>query len=372
VKITELKLAQFRNHFSTKFETFGRGLVLLRGPNGAGKTSVLEAIHLLSTGIGIKARRDSDFMHFNGAGYRVDATLDSGRTYSLRCESGGKREAFEDGVAVPRSSALVGRVRMVLLRPDDIVLLEGAPEARRRFFDIMLSLADPAYFSALKRFTRAVKQAQRVEPWERRVAVPFHELMRIEMPALFAARASACRRVQESVNRMMLSLGYGGTVEVEYRPAIPSGASESDWNAAAARCVEEGSKLEEAGSWNPFGPHRDECIFRLDGVGLRQFGSQGQKRAVALCLRLAEAEILSRAIQAAGGSGGGDEGAIVLLDDVLGELDAARVEGILTLLKGLHGQVWAAGTTTSAYEERWKEWVRFDIKAGALLGAETQ
>lgn len=332
--------------------------MLLEGPNGAGKTSVLEAIHLLATGIGIKTRKDSELVRFGTEGYRVEAVFSSGRVIALRCK-GGERAAFVDGVELQRWSELVGRLRMTLLRPDDIILIEGGPEYRRRFLDIMISQADRAYFDALRRYRRAFRQKNKIER-DRRLSAPFEAMMEKEMPAIFSARADACREIAERVNSILGAMGDGRRIGFLYRPAIPKGAEE-DWVLAAKRVSEESAKLDAVGTISPYGPGRDEIRIELDGVPLRTFGSQGQKRLVALILRLAEADWLSR---------DGDD-AVVLVDDVFGELDEARESALLDHLSASNRQIWIADTETKSYEERYHTSVfplyeKFDIKGGLI------
>lgn len=359
MKVTQLTLTQFRNHNSSRFTTTLEGsparLVLLSGENGAGKTSVLEALHLLATGIGIKARKDAEFTRFGTEGYRVEVHLDTGATLAMRYKAGESRVASVDGHPLARWSDILGKLRVTLLKPEDLVIIEGAPEVRRRFLDVMICQADRGYFEALRRYRRAYKQKNSFEVRRNaRVALPFETLMEAEMPTIFASRASACDKLQEFANGILSKMGDGRRLELTYRPAIPKGTTRDDWGFAARRCTEESARMESLGAPGIFGPGRDEIVIALDGVKLRHLGSQGQKRFVSLVLKLAEASWLSRE--------GGD--ALILVDDVFGELDVNRKSALLELLAGWKKQVWIADTDTKSYEERWSQWLKFDIKDG--------
>jgi len=359
VRILSLRLCQFRNHLATELSAEAAPLCLLHGPNGAGKTSVLEAIHLLATGVGIRSRRDQDFITFDHDGYRLDASFDTPFTCALRVRSGEEKEAYLDGRRLARWSELIGHVRATLLRPEDIRLIEEGPEYRRRFLDIMLCQSRPAYLATLRQFRRAFKQRLQVFG-NLALSRSFSRLMLEDMPRLFESRATVVERLNSLATTLLENLHIPGRLDLVYQPALPRGTSSADWNEAAAACLRETERLEEAGAVSPFGPLRDEVAITLDGVSLRRHGSQGQKRLIALVLRLAEAEYLAEQ---------GSE-PVLLVDDVFGELDQERFEAFLQLISSKDRQVWVATTNANPFEERWPRHRFFDIKRGILQGVE--
>jgi DNA replication and repair protein RecF len=362
MRITSLRLLRFRNHLETRIVPGVARAVLLRGPNGAGKTSLLEAIHLVATGIGVKTRRDQDFVRFGSDGYRIEIGLEAPSTLALRFRNEEGRRAEADGALLPRWTDLIGRLRMTLLRPDDIALIEGAPDLRRRYLDVMLCQADRSYFDALRRYRRAQRQMTRVDPRDVRLVTPFRRLLHAEMPMIFERRARCVEELRRHLRAMAETMGLRAALDLEYAPGIPADAAGRDWKGAADRCLEEWNRLDRVAAFAPFGPGRDDLRPMMNGVPARRFGSQGQKRILALLLRLAEARFLSEVA--------GDD-AIILMDDVLGELDEERTRALCGLLGGLAGQVWIAGTNLSTMEEFWPDRVEFDIVDGSLQGVET-
>lgn len=356
--LSSFRLASFRNHLDSRLETRGRKAVLLEGPNGAGKTSVLEAIHLLATGIGFRTRRDADLARFGSDGYRLDAVAPE-FDLTLRYRADAHREAILRGAPLARWSDMIGRIWMTALRPDDLALVEGAPAERRRFLDVMLCQKERPYFDSLRRWKRAWKQRQRGDARDRAVAASFAALALEEMPRLFAARARTCDELDRHARMIREELALSGVLAVVYRPAIPKRCEPGDWETAAKLCLQEARRCEALGLLAPCGPGRDELDIALDGVPLRTFGSQGQKRLAALVLRLAEARFLSA----------DDHAALVLVDDVLGELDAERKNAFLGVLSRVPGQIWLADTSTKIYEECFQNRVKFDIKSGTVQGA---
>lgn len=364
--LDRLELIRFRCHRETILSTEFSPRVLVRGPNGSGKTTCLEAVHLLASGIGLRTRRDAEFAQFGERGWRVSSVPAGGPRLWLKWTVEGGREARIDETPLASSGLLIGRLRMTLLKPEDIRLIEGGPADRRQFLDVLLCQDDPGYLASLRRWRRAHKQVLAAMVSGARSLRAFLQAACDEIPMLVSARGRACAALEAAVNARAGTMGFTGSIGVTYRPALPKMASElassGDWTGAASVVAREAERLLAVGQPSPWGPGRDEVVFTLDGVSLRTYGSQGQKRIVTLLLRLAEASVLSRA----------DDPALVLVDDVTGELDADRFSAFLGLLDALPGQVWVAATGTKNYEERWSKWVRFDIKGGALQGAETR
>lgn len=359
--VNNLRLIRFRNHFDSSFETHGADVVLLIGSNGAGKTSVLEALHLLSTGVGMRTRRDRELVRFGEEGYRIEASGSPRFALALKYV-GGSRTVMIDG-ATAKISDLIGRLRTTLFRPEDIRLIEEGPDERRRFLDIMISQRDRTYFEAFKRYRRASSQRRQVDFGRSYQGVrrSFSKLMLEEMPVLFATRLRTVRELDETINKLREQLELPGVIELEYRPAIPKGETEQDWAAASRAAIEHGERIEASGAPSPYGPLRDEVIIRWDGVEMRKYGSQGQKRLISLLLRMSEARWLTTE----------DNKPLLLVDDVFGELDEERSRLFLELLSGHGGQIWLAATSSTPYEEHWRRGIKFDIVMGSVQGEET-
>lgn len=358
MRINSLHVTQFRNHLATKIVTGDAALCLLVGPNAAGKTSLLEAIHLLATGIGIRSRRDQDFVHFGTDGYRLDLEAHDRADFhlALKYRNNERREAFADREPLARWTDLLGRLRVALMRPEDLILIDGAPEHRRRFLDVMLCQMERPYFDALRRFRRAARQRQSLTESRSRIRASFALQMEKEMPHIFSSRARVVGELANHIARIFDKLGLDSILKLTYRPAIPKSAASTDWERASRLCIEEGEKLESSGALSLYGPIRDDILIELDEIAVRRFGSQGQKRLAALVLRLAEAEVLSQ----------GASRPIILIDDVLGELDETRSKAIINYISGSGSQTWVASTSQKPYIEHWSSVAKFDIKQGQL------
>lgn len=327
--LERLELSLFRNYEELALE-LQPGLNLLVGENAQGKTSLLEAVYLLGTSRSFRAAQDAELVSWGGESSRVHARLrrDDGVPRELdirwtRAERGRlSREVLRNRLPVRRLSDFLGEVPLALFVPGDLALVQGGPESRRRYLDLLLCKLYPAYLGALARMQQVLRQrnellrrkpappAVDLEPWDRQLAAT--------ATVVSARREAAVAELGREADTFFRHLSDSpAELALGYRPS-GQGTEEEFLTALASRRREElarGTTL--------LGPHRDDLDLLLEGRSLRRFGSQGQQRSAALALRLAEARFLGAV------SG---EGALVLLDDCFSELDPGRRARLLEIL----------------------------------------
>ena len=218
----------------------------------------------------------------------------------------------------------------MIFSPADVSVVNDGPAERRRFLDIVLSLNATGYLEALQRYRQVLGQ--------RNAALRDNQpeaIVRAWEPALVAsgARVVEGRRRWLDERQAMFSRYYeevsgGQPAGLEYRPGFPVGDAEDgeEVEQAFRQALAGAADREARTGTTVVGPHRDEVRFFLDGereLDVRDFGSGGQRRTVALALRLAEAATIR---DARGWR------PVILLDDVFAELDAGRSERVLDLM----------------------------------------
>lgn len=324
--LQHLRLFNFRG-FQEQLFSPEPGLNLLSGPNGAGKTTLLEALHLLSAARSFRAKKENELCRWGQSQCLVEGhfmTADGhSRNLNLswqRSEGEWRKQAGFQGDSVARLADFLGCVPLSLFTPSDLNLVGGAPSVRRRYIDLMLSKMSPLHLQELARLKtvlssrnallRQGRPARETKPWDK---------------LLFDLSLTVGRRRESlvlSLNEICQTLFERLTskergIQLIYRRCWPT-----DWDEFQARLHELHPREAQRGV-TLLSPHKDELDIQRQERSLRLYGSQGEQRLVALCLRLAEAKRLAEQK---------DEPAILLLDDAFSELDPERRARLLALL----------------------------------------
>jgi len=354
--IEHLSLHNFRNYARLEV-SLPRGPILLHGANAQGKTSLLEAIYYLATSRSpytttdrqlINWSADHDVLAFAKIGADV-SSLDRALTrveVTLVQEPGalnGSRVQKDIRInGVPRRVMdLIGRVNVVLFLPQDLVLIEGAPAERRRYMNITLCQTDPGYCEALATFEKALTQRnallKRIGDGEARPEELgyWNEQLSQAGGILVAGRQRLLRDLEVKARRVHRDLSGGDEdLELSYQPSFLPTANHTgqlsfevlgldlnrqlkaaDIATQYARALDERRGEDIARGMTLIGPQRDELRLLVNGHDLGLYGSRGQARTAVMSLKLAELEWMRDTV---------GEWPILLLDEVVAELDAAR------------------------------------------------
>lgn len=310
------------------------GLSVIVGDNGEGKSNLLEAIGFLSTTKSMRATNDREvinwratedqfgFARVRGIVERVDATTKLEFVINPTASSASKRTRVND---VPRRTIdAVGLANVVSFSPQDLELVEGAPAYRRKFLDVMIAQVDSLYVRVLSHYGKVLTQRnsllKRIRNGEARVdQLHFWDKELATAGGVLAAkRRQTIAQIDEISRRLYPELsGTATELKVSLISNVAVEEADSAEQAAesmAGRLKEVQSRERELGA-TMIGPHRDDLSLLTDRREVGTYGSRGQKRLVALTLKLAESDL----IQDRAG-----ERPILLLDDVLSELDERR------------------------------------------------
>ena len=348
-RVERLRLYRFRNYADESIE-LGGGLTVISGRNAQGKTSLLEAIATLALTRSPRAGSAAELITWGATASQVQAHIrrpDGPMTLDMRLELAGVRApdrepgydsgdrsatrstrvTHVDGKARP-ARALLGLCPVVLFWPDDLQLVKGGPECRRRLLDVVLSQLDPRTAAELVRYRRVLEQRNALLKQVRLSAAPraalsgFDTALARSGAVIPVARAALCAELQALAGPALEELSRAGEhLQLEYQTVGELFLSDVASTAAAFEgALEERFQEELARGVTVVGPHRDDVEVLLDGRSARTTASQGQQRSVVLALKLAEV----RHVHAVAGMA-----PVLLLDDVLSELDAERREGLL-------------------------------------------
>ena len=265
-----------------------------------------------------------------------------------------------------RASDLVGQVNAVMFSAEDMELVSGSPSVRRRYLDILISQVDPRYLKALQRYQRIVYQRNHLLRMVRERGSGLDELefwndeLVSQGKYIMAQRSLTVRRLSELAGPIHRDLtGDLEGLDIIYRPttSLGSGGSEDEIGEGLREDMETHRQREISQGVTVAGPHRDDLGLEIDGMNAGIYASRGQSRTVVLAMKLAEAQYLL-------GQRGREP--ILLLDDVLSELDAARRSHVLDRASRVR-QCFITTSDTDIIEKRYlSQMTRYVVRQGTV------
>jgi DNA replication and repair protein RecF len=388
VHVTHLSLTDFRSYASAEVP-LGPGVTALVGPNGHGKTNLVEALGYVATLGSHRVANDAPLVRAGAQRAVVRAAVDRhGRSTLVELEitPGRANRARVNRAPVPRPREVLGALRTVLFAPEDLALVKGDPDGRRRFLDDLLVALAPRFAGVRADYDRVLRQrnallksagasraARRaaaelptLEVWDSHLATTGAELL--------AARLHLVRRLAPHVAQayQQVSAGQGEAV-IGYRSSLPDPLPEAPppreelaAGLLAAMAELRGQEVDRGISL--VGPHRDDLLLDLGDLPARGYASHGESWSYALSLRLGSYHLLR------GDGGAGPDAAsdpdtepVLVLDDVFAELDAGRRTRLAGLVAGAEQVLVTAAVDGDVPAEL--SGARLDVRAGEVRRA---
>ena len=355
VHLVHLRLRDFRNYPRLEVE-FLPGFHLLLGGNAQGKTNLLEAIYLIATLRSFRGVGSAQMVRQEAKGYFVGATIVGATTSEVKLYwSASERRLSRNGTPVKRLADYWGTLRAVVFCTEDLALIKGTARIRRRFLDLLLAQTSPGYLETLLRYTQALRSRNALLKQPRmdedQLAGFSQQLVEAGQELMRERRALAPRiapKVQVAFHRIA---EQRDELHWEYDPQV-----DGDFHVvlAASRARERALRT------TVVGPHRDDIQLLINGRSAAHYSSEGQKRTLALALKMAQAEHLTEVHGAP---------PLLLIDDVMGELDANRRAGFLPLLdraRGAGGQGFMTCTEENWPRDLTSDLTRWKVQEGQI------
>lgn len=158
--VSHLSLVDFRSYETVDVE-LEPGVNALVGPNGQGKTNLVEAIGYVATLTSHRVAGDVALVRA-GAPRAVVRTRvvrgDRASTVEIELNPGKANRARINRSPAARPRDVLGVVRTVLFAPEDLALVKGDPDGRRRFLDQLAVLLVPRVSALLADYDRVLRQ----------------------------------------------------------------------------------------------------------------------------------------------------------------------------------------------------------------------
>ena len=355
VHLAHLRLRDFRNYARMDVD-FAPGFHVLLGDNAQGKTNILEAMYLMATLRSFRGVGGAQMIRHGAKGYFVGGDVVGQGDHEIKMYWAlRERKLALDGQPVKKLSDYLGALRTVVFCTEDLQLIKGTARARRRFIDLLLAQTQAGYLPLLQRYMHTVRARNALlkqrtvdeaalESFSAELIKLGNEIIRARrelVPKFSPLARLAYRRISNDAEEL----------RIEYQPSVK--------NDFAVELAQSRAR-ERTFRATLVGPHRDDLSLLQNGKSAAQFGSEGQKRTLAIALKMAQAEFLA-----------GIHGSppILLIDDVMGELDVKRRSGFLPLLESarkMRGQVFMTCTEENWPSELGKDLQRWEVKTGSF------
>jgi DNA replication and repair protein RecF len=310
----------------------GRGLNILVGENGQGKTNWLEAIGVLASTRSFRTSKLQEAVAFGEASFlirgsvrespeikRTLAVVVQGNTKTLLVNS--KKEAVQ---------RYLGQLHAVVFNADELEVVRGTPDSRRRFLDAGIVSLHPPFIQVITDYNRVIKQKNALLQSARDRNTGTEQLLDSLQPwntqlAALATRIHRSRvRFVERINEILEKKLFGREeLAVRYASSLEGKGDLAHYDEVIAERLEVRAQAEIAAGHALIGTHRDDMELTFDGHDIRKFGSAGQQRSALLLLQLANISVF----HATRG-----EYPLFLIDDIDAELDYRRIGNLLDFL----------------------------------------
>ena len=348
--LRKLKVINFKNIREATLQ-FSPKINCILGNNGGGKTNLLDAIYYLSMtksffnipeNYAVTFGEQSmgligDYM-LQEKSERIHLAIRLPDAADASQPARNEKQLWRNEKRIAKFSSHIGLLPIVMVSPQDAILVNGSGEERRRFLNFILSQTDPLYLSNIQNYNSLLAQRNKL----------------LKLCAGTGARSAATRGWDELIQTITLQMESPAAYVHAKRQELAESLSQytaqyykelsgnreavtmryqSDLNSSTPKEIFQRSQQQDLRfGYTTAGPHRDDMLFFIEGFPIKKVGSQGQQKSFLIALKLAQFQIIKQI------SG---KLPILLLDDLFDKLDMTRVEYLLSLVAGeTFGQIF--------------------------------
>lgn len=323
MEIKRLKLNNFRN-YSNKEIYFSPGFNTILGPNGIGKTNIIEALYLCAFAKSFKNVKDSDLIKFGENYYYLGLVFKNEIESSIKISFSidESKKIIYNNNKLKNYSEIIGKIILILSNQDDISIVRGSPDLRRKFLDISLSQFDIEYLLLLKKFKYYLEQRNILL----RNKENKNNLFKITNKNFVDL---SCKIIYKRLKfikdiNLFLKKYYSEYYNIELRYKLFENIvkyEEVDYflNYLSRKVM----KKEERLGYSCFGPHTDDIIILINNKNSRLFASYGEQKIISILLKLVLNSYFIQKYK---------KYPVIMLDDIFSDLDKTRVDYINSLL----------------------------------------
>ena len=348
----------------------GKNLNIIFGENGQGKTNWLEAIYLLATTKSFKTSRLQEAITFSEHLALVRGTVHQGEDINrvLQVAIEGNTKILSVNNKKETVQRFLGQLHAVLFNSDELEIVRGNPEARRKFLDGGIVSIYPPFIQTLADYNRVIRQKNSLlqTAQDNKFSVekigellePWNEQLITLTTRIHKARIRFVERLNEVLEKKLFGREE---VSIRYASSLEGKGDLNDYAALIAERLKLRVQAELTAGYSLIGTHRDDLNILFDGHDLRKFGSSGQQRSALLILQLANLSVYHSQH---------NEYPLFLLDDIDAELDYGRIGQLLEFLQD-KTQTFVTTSKESFIEKFGRTAQVFTVSGGKVFEPET-
>ena len=341
MRIKKLKVENFRNLENLDIE-FSEGINIIYGNNAQGKTNIIESIYIFSFGKSFRANKDIELLKFNKEYFLSNIKIMK-KDRELEMDFGfdkisNKKMIKVNGVIQKKISDIIGKLNVVVFKPEDIKIVTDSPSIRRKYIDYLISSISKLYLENITKYKKVMEErnnllkeiklrlkgSKNLDETDSNFLDVYDKLLSKLNWEIYNER----KRVIEKLNNYIYDIHLKLTenyinnekLHIKYVSNVAEDIEKMYNNLSKSRLNDINK------GYTSLGIHRDDYIISINSLDVSIYGSQGQKKSSIISLKLSELKVIEEII---------GEKPVLLLDDYMSELDERRRLKFLDIIEDI-------------------------------------
>ena len=341
MRIKKLKVENFRNLENLDIE-FSKGVNIIYGNNAQGKTNIIESIYIFSFGKSFRANKDIELLKFDKEYFLSNIEIMK-KDRELEMDFGfdkisNKKMIKVNGVIQKKISDIIGKLNVVVFKPEDIKIVTDSPSIRRKYIDYLISSISKSYLENITKYKKVMEErnnllkeiklrlkgSKNLDETDSNFLDVYDKLLSKLNCEIYNER----KRVIEKLNNYIYDIHLKLTenyinnekLHIKYVSNVAEDIEKMYNNLSKSR-LNDITK-----GYTSLGIHRDDYIISINSLDVSIYGSQGQKKSSIISLKLSELKVIEEVI---------GEKPVLLLDDYMSELDEKRRLKFLDIIEDI-------------------------------------
>ena len=338
--IKRIILNNFRNYESLDIE-LKNGINIIYGDNAQGKTNLLESLYVLGLTKSHRSFIDNNLIKKNSKSSLISGfVIKNEISTNYEIEISSNKILKIDGDIIRKNSDYISNINIIIFYPDDLELIKGAPNIRRRYINLELSQLYSNYLIIINEYNKLLKMRNEFlkkikTNYDKNYLEIVTNYLIEKAIIIYKMRKKYIDKLNENNSIIFKNITGFENFILKYKTSYNFKNYETEYLRDKLKEIfDESLEIDIKNKTTNIGPHRDDLEFLIDKTNLRTYGSQGQQRIAVIALKLSEIEIFKQYK---------NENPILLLDDVFSELDDIKKNN---LLKYISNDIQTIITTT--------------------------